>query len=45
MLELLYIILYTKDKDYFVNCNNYSIVINTKLKMLLQQSCNIVILL
>ena len=42
MLELLCIILCTKDKDYSVNCNDYSTVIDAKLETLLQQSRNAV---
>ena len=45
LLELLCIILHIKDKDYSVNCNDYSVVIDAELETLLQQSRDAVILL
>jgi hypothetical protein len=38
LLELLCIILRTKDKDYFLNCDDYSAVTDAEVETLLQQS-------
>jgi len=44
-MKLLCIVLHTKDRDNFLCIDDYEEVINFKLKTLLQQSCEVVLLL
>lgn len=44
-MKLFCIVLCTKDRDYFLYIDDYKEVINSKLKTLLQQSCEVVLLL
>jgi len=44
-MKLLCIVLHTKDRDNFLCIDDYKEVINFKLKTLLQQSCEVVLLL
>ncbi len=44
-MKLLCIVLYTKDRNYFLCINDYEEVINFKLETLLQQSHKVVLLL
>ena len=44
-MKLFCIVLCTKDRDYILYIDDYKEVINSKLKTLLQQSCEVVLLL